>query len=142
MRWVGKREFGGFEGQRGFTLLETLIAVFLLGLIGTGVLTALNTNSRAVRVLDEQVVAANLATVYFEAIRAATYDNVSPNEYSSVGDNITKPSDYTVTIDVDYSDNGTAWVDTYTDQTLQRILVSVSLQGKPIIPVCTWRAQR
>ena len=68
MGWMGKVRFRFLKEQKGFTLLEVLVAVGILGLIGVAFLTALNTNSRAARTLDEQVVATNLATVHLEVI--------------------------------------------------------------------------
>ena len=144
MKWLRRGRSRCFQGQTGLTLLEVLVAVGILGFIGVALMTALDTNSRAVRTLDEQVTAANLATAYFEVIRSSVYDNTSPGEYSSVGDNITKPLDYSVDIEVDYSNDGTTWVSSAnrTDEKLQRILVSVSRSGKPLLSVCTWRAER
>ncbi len=142
MRWLGKGRFRFFRGQTGFTLIEVLVAVVLLGLIGGGVATALDTNSRATRVLDEQVVAVNLATAHFEAIRELPF---STDNYSGAGANITIPSQYFVDIDVDYSDDGTTWSDNYTssNQTLQRITISVSREGgKSVFSTCTYRTLR
>ncbi|MFC1931770.1 hypothetical protein ACFLXJ_06190 [Chloroflexota bacterium] len=108
------------------------------------VLFALDTNSRASRTLDEQVVGINLATSYLEAIGQLPYDNNSPNEYSSVSENITISPQYSVVIDADYSDDSTSWVDTYStaNQTLQRITISVLREGgKPVLSICTFRTE-
>ena len=86
----------------------------------------------------------NLVNNYFEAIRQLPYDKNSPNEYSSAGDNITIPTQYSMVIDVDYSDDGTNWVDTYSsaNQTIQRITVSALLEnGKPVLSMCTFRTE-
>ncbi len=143
MRWLGKERFRFFRSQGGFSLLEALVAVLILGFIGAGVIMAIDTNARATRVLDEQVQATNLATGYFEAIRELTYEKIYP-EYSSAGENITIPAQYSVDIDVDYSSDGTIWDDTHTAdaQTLQRITVSVSREGgKPVLLMCTFRTE-
>ena len=140
MRWLQKGKRRLCRGQIGLTLIEVLIAVAILSFIGTGVVLALDTNSRATRVLDEKVTAASLTTAYHEAIKEATYDNVS--DYSSVNGSITVPSEYSVDIDVDYSDDGTTWVDTYTEEKLQKITVTVTHQGKNVMSVCTFRTER
>jgi type II secretory pathway pseudopilin PulG len=67
--------------------MEVLIALFILGALGAALLTALNTNARATRTLDEQVVATNLATAYLEEIRDTPYAHSYPN----VGNTIPKP---------------------------------------------------
>jgi len=139
MGWPLKGKFKLFQEQRGFSLFEVLVAVSILGLIGVGLLTALNTNSRAARTLDEQVVAVNLATAHFEAIREVPYAAT----YPSAGENITKPSDeYNVDINLEFSNDGETWSDNYTDETFQKIILTVSREGKPVLLVCTYRAKR
>ena len=145
MKWLGKGRIRFFRGQTGFTLIEVLVAVGILGLIGAGLLAAIDTNSRAARTLDEQVVATNLATAYFEAIKAMPYTDT----YPSAGDNITVPPQYNVDIDIDFtSDGDTAdgitWVDTRTaNETLQRIAIIVSREGgKPVLFMCTFKTKR
>ena len=142
MKWLLKGKFKLSREQMGFTLIEIVIALSILGFIGAGFLAALNTNSKATSSLDERVLAANLVTAYFEAVKESSYDNTYP-EYSSVGDNITLPTQFSVTIDCDYSnDGGTTWADSYTDETLQRITVFVSHQGKPVLSMCTYKAEK
>ncbi|MFC1990232.1 prepilin-type N-terminal cleavage/methylation domain-containing protein [Chloroflexota bacterium] len=143
MGWLLKGLFRFFRGQSGFSLLEALIAVAILGFIGTGVVLSLDTNARASRTLDEQVVATNLATAYLEALRELPYDNAYPYEYSGIS--IAAPPGYSVDINVvytdAYSDNGTTvWVDEPGTAKLQRIRVSVSREdGKTVLSICTFK---
>ncbi len=138
MGWPLKGKFKLFQEQKGFSLFEVLVAVGILGLIGVGLLTALTTNARATRTLEEQVVAVNLATAHFEAIREAPYAATYPN----AGDNITIPFQYDVDIDLEFSNDGETWSDNYTDETFQKIILTVSREGKPVLLVCTYRAKR
>jgi len=144
MRWLLKGKFKLFREQRGFTLFEVLVAVGILGLIGVGLLTALDTNARAARTLDEQVTATNLATTYFEAIKTMPYADTYPD----AEDIITVPAQYKMNIKVDFSSDSTLegdiiWVDTYTDETLQRITIIISREGgEPVLSMCAFKASR
>ncbi|MFC1992315.1 prepilin-type N-terminal cleavage/methylation domain-containing protein [Chloroflexota bacterium] len=139
MRWLGKGKIRLFRKQTGFTLIEVVIAMGILGFIGAGFLTALNMSSKTTQSLDERVVAANLATAYLEAIKESPWALTYPN----AGDNVTNPFQYDVVVDVAYSnDGGTTWVDTYTDETFQRITVNVSREGRYVLSVCTYRSKR
>ena len=120
--------------------MEILVTVGILAVIGAGLLTALNNNARATRTLDEQVVGANLAAAYLEAIKELPYSD----NYSSAGDNIIVPMQYSVVISTAFSDDGTTWVDSYSgNETLQRITVRISREGgKPVTSLCTLRTKR
>lgn len=119
-------------------LIEVLVAVGVLGLIGVSILAAMDTNYRATRTLDERVVAASLASTHLEVIRGAVY----ADNYTAAVDNITIPTEYDVVIEVEYSDNGTAWVDTYSDQKLERITASISKGGEYVLSICTYKTKR
>ena len=136
-----KQRLGQFRRESGFTILEVLIAVGILGFIGVAVIVALDTNSRAVRTLDERVVATNMATAYFEAISKSDYDT-EPPYYDNVVDNITIPAQYEVNYSVSFSVDGHVWSDTYSGETLQKITVFVSHQGKPVLSMCTFKAKK
>ena len=139
-----KVRFKFFSGQAGFSLLETLVAVGILGLIGTGLLRAFDTNARATRTLDEQVVGSNLATAYFEAIKATPYAATYPLPENII--NI--PPQYSVNVDIAFTSDGATgdgitWVDTYTDETLQKITLIVSREGgKPVFSICAFKTKR
>ena len=141
MRWLGKEGLRLFRGQRGMSLLEVVIAVGILGLIGTGIVGALDTNYRADRTLDEQVTATNLAAAHIEAIRELPFAAT----YPSVGDNITPPAQYSVVINTECSSDG----DTFSpctgsaNETFQRIIISVSREGgKPVLSICAYRTKK
>ena len=141
MRRLGKEIFKIIRCQTGFTLIETVVAVAILGAIGVGLLTALDTNSRATRTLDEQVTATNLATAHIEAIRNLPYASTYPN----AGDNVTIPTQYNVVIDTECSsDNINYYACTGSDnETLQLIEVIVSREGGgPVLRICTYRTKR
>ena len=135
MRWLGKEIARLFRGQEGFSLFEVLVAVGILGFIGTGLAMAIDTNYRSVAVLDQKTTGMNLAITHVEFIRETEF----AQDYSSVVTSIVLPSQYESNINLDYSNNGDDWTETYDNQTLQRIIVSISQGGKPIYSVCTYK---
>lgn len=140
MRWLAKGKSKLFREKTGFTLIEIAIAVGMIAAIAVGFLTALNTNSRATRNLDERVTAANLATAYLEAIKESPY----ADNYTSAGDNIDIPIQYSVTVNTECSSDGTNFsACTGSDnETLQRITVIISREGEYILSLCTYRSKR
>jgi len=112
-------------------------------------LNALDTNAKATRTLDEKVVATNLATAYFEAIKAMPYYTTVQDYLNDVTiQSITIPPQYDVDVDIQFSSDGASgdgidWVDTYSGETLQKIAITVSREGgKPILTICTFKTKR
>lgn len=127
-------------GQWGFTLMEVLVAMAILAAFGTALLTALNTNARATRTLDEKVQASTLAAAYLEEIRNIPY----AHSYPTVGATIYKPPQYTVTVEVQCSIDGTTFrtCQLTADETFQKINVIVSREGRTVLSLCTYRSKR
>ncbi len=153
MRWLDKGRLRFLRGQRGISLIEVLVAAAILAVIGVGLLNALDTNAKATRQLDEKVVATNLATAYFEAIKASPYAET----YDDVVAGITIPHQYIVDVDIQFSSESIIiedditqiiWVDEYLDdegkeRTIQKIAISVSREGgKSILTICTFKTKR
>ncbi len=149
MRWLRKGKFRFLQGQKGIGLLETLIAVAILGAIGVSLLTALDTNARATRTLDEQVVATNLATAYIEAIKAWEYQEDYPKDQPPL-DSIIIPPQYDINVNITFSSDGDTtdgitWGDYNIEdpQTIQKLAVTVSRDdGRHILTICAFKTKR
>ncbi len=65
--------------ERGFTLIEVLVALAILGVISAAFLSALGTASRGVSITDERETAKNLAESQMEYVKSQFYaDSYAP----------------------------------------------------------------
>jgi len=63
-------------GSRGFSMLEVVIAIALLGIIAVSVLTALQTAALALISADQRATAESIARTQMEWVRYSEYDDV------------------------------------------------------------------
>lgn len=124
MGWPLKGKFKLFQEQKGFTLIEVLVAVGILAAIGVVFMTSLGTAYRSVGVLDEQTQAEALARSQIEDIKDSAW--LTDGQYPGT---IDLPPQYSIVISVDEAVTGehnpsTWWVDDNYD-TLKEITVSV-----------------
>jgi prepilin-type N-terminal cleavage/methylation domain-containing protein len=65
-----------FRGRsRGFTMLEVVIAIALLGIIAISILTSLSAASAALIIADRRATAESLARTQMEYVKHSDYDN-------------------------------------------------------------------
>ncbi len=107
------------KGQRGSSLLETLIAVAIMGTTVVAFLSALSTASMSVGTVSELETARNLAVSQLEQVRAAAFTG----SYSS----ITPPSGYSIGLVVLPVSGG--------DSNIQLIRTTVSVGGEAVVYV-------
>ena len=103
------------KSEKGFSLIEVIISLALLGIIAVAFLSALSTASSVTLTTDERQTASNLAETQMEYVRsqgyAASYSPAPmPTEYNR----------YTVTIDVA----------SLQDSNIQKITVTAGLPNK------------
>jgi len=83
MRWLGKKGVRLFRGQRGFSLIEILVGVFLIGSIGIASINGMFTTYKGIEVSQEIVAAESLAKSQIESIKVQDYVYVAdydPND--------------------------------------------------------------
>jgi len=73
MKWLGKGRFRFLGGQRGFTLIEILVALAILAAIGVAFLSGLSTTSKIVAMSQESVAVESLAKSQIERIKSQDY---------------------------------------------------------------------
>lgn len=77
MRWLLNGKFKLLRKQTGFTLIEILVAVFILSMIGVAFLNALFSTSKAITVSQESVAVESLAKSQVERIKSEDYVTVA-----------------------------------------------------------------
>lgn len=126
------------KNERGFTLIEVMLAIALMGIIGIAFLGGLATASRALFLADERATAESLARSQMEYIKKQDYDSnwnyvVSTSQRSSSDEPswwATSPPPY---LSVDYIDYSASINATPIEAGIQRIRVIIYHRGDPII---------
>jgi len=113
--------------QHGFGLVETLVAVAILGLTAAAFLTSLSTGSAATRINRESAIARWLAGEQLEAIRASEYD-ASGVSYRTVE----QPEGYSV--DIDTAPAGGSGI--------QKVTVTISHEGELLLTLSDYKVNR
>jgi type II secretion system protein I len=116
------------NGERGFTLIEILVALGILAAVAVAFLLSMTTSSRAVMISQESVAAESLAKSQMEAIKNWQYDETTnpPNYQDAKLTDI--PTNYDINISaarLDPKEDGTG-----NDDGLQEITVTVTRDGE------------
>ena len=137
--------------QRGIGMLETLLALGVLGFVGLAFMTALSVSFKSTEITDEQVTAENLARTQLEYIRdqdycvppTTPYIITDPEDVGCVDYNvppgiipITLPSGYTITLEIaDFCDGQGPVGGCYSVQEIQKLTARVFRDGKLVTKV-------
>jgi len=117
------------DGQAGVGLVETLIAVAILGVTLVALLAAISAGSRGVAITEERVTAENLARSQLEYAKSEPY-LTAPASYATV----TPPADYTVSAEATSIPGG--------DSSIQKITVTVMRDGVTLLTVEDYKVYR
>ena len=119
--------------QKGIGIVETLVALAILGVISVGFLSAIATSYTAVRLSDRRTTAESVARTMIERVRVAPY----PLATGVVGGlDAGLPSGFTAEVSVA---NSTEWVGT-PPSPVQLVTVVVKHQDRTILTTETYKA--
>jgi len=133
------------QGQAGISLVETIVAVAILGAIGVTFIAAMSTAYKGVGILDEQQQAEALARSQLEDIKDSPYQDSGVYPVT-----VDLPTQYSMTITVTPPTQiGTLDDNTPLEEllgvpvtTIQEITVSVYHGDKPVLSVACYKVKQ
>jgi len=119
--------------EKGFALLETIVAIAFLGFVAVAFLGGLGTSTKATMTMGERAIAETLARSELEYVRNCTYQ-YDTEEYE-VNPMLSIPESWNITSPVVEPVHET-------DDGLQKVTVSVEHNGKTVLSLFTYKADR
>ncbi|MFO7943965.1 MAG: hypothetical protein R6U51_06665 [Anaerolineales bacterium] len=130
--------------ESGFTLVEELVTIAIIGLGIIILVTMITTGAIGVRKVDDLVTAESLARSQSELIKNAPYE-LDPT--SSPYPTVSPVPEYSVSVTIEYWDwdpsagSGT-FTPTWNNDGMQKIIVSVSSDGDTLKQISTYKVDR
>lgn len=127
-----------FQGSsRGFTLIEVVVAIALLGGIALTLVSALSTVSLALITTDKLTTAESLTRSQLEFVKNQSYDDINnPPQYTTLPE---IPNGYAIVITaerLDPNSDGTG-----NDDGIQKITIAVKYNDEEVITVEDYKRQ-
>ena len=121
------------KNQKGFALIETIVALAILGTIGIAVLSGLATSSKATIINEKRATAESLVRSEIEYVKSIAYQT-SATQYP-VDPSLTIPSGWSVP-------SPSVQPAHATDDGLQKVTISASHNGSPVLSLIVYKANR
>jgi len=137
------------QGQAGISLIETLVAVAILGVIGVTFMAAVGTAYKGVGILDEQQQAETLARSQLERIKEAPYQESEDGGWYQNELIVDLPPQYSISISVTpptcigTADDCTPLEELMGEPitTIQEITVHIYHGDKPVLAVACYKVK-
>jgi len=134
------------KNEKGFTLIDTLVALALMGITAVGLLSGLSTTFRAGWISQERVAAESLAKSQWEYIRAQDYiltAEYNPDDPEKCYQLIEIPEDLAVKGYAIEIGTPQTIISPGTDEfELQGITVVINRDDKPLLTISDYRVGR
>ncbi|UCH43224.1 MAG: prepilin-type N-terminal cleavage/methylation domain-containing protein [Dehalococcoidales bacterium] len=135
------------NGQKGFTLLETLTALALLAILGVVFYSSIATSSITMASAEEKVQIDNLARAQFEYTKKCEYVEYiygspdTPPDYTTL-DELDPTDPYAITLPDGYSIDVAAVALHVPDAGVQQITVNISRDGESLLVIEGYKLNR
>ena len=129
--------------ESGAALLETLVALAILGLVAVAFLSGLSTAARATFIADEQATAESLGRSEIECVKSQEYETAGQYQNRVQRYGFVMPTGYTTDTTVNSIDPDTGeTVPPGQDRGIQKITVTVEHNGNSIITIEGYKVAR
>ena len=119
--------------EKGFSLIETIVATTLLGVVAVAFLSGLGTSIKATLITKDHAVAESLARSELEYVRDYAYE-YDTNEYE-VNPTLDIPAGWSITPPVVEPMHET-------DDGIQKVTVNVERNGETVLSLFTYKVDR
>jgi len=126
--------------ESGVSMLETLVALAILGLVAVAFLGGLTGVARATLISDEQATAESLARSQIELVKRQDYINYADPAHEEYVGLETVPASYSVEITVELLDPENDGLDD--DDGIQKIIVTVNRNDEPVLTIEDYKVNR
>ena len=130
-----------YRNERGIGLLETLVAITIIGACGVGFLAAMSTSTEAVDVTEKKVDVDNLARSQLEYTKNSPYV-IGATSYTALDElDSTDPSYITIPRDYDIIVSS-GQLPGSSDEDIQLITVTIQHEGKNLLQLDGYKVNR
>ncbi len=131
--------------QKGQTLLEVIIAMTILGVVVSSLLTAMHITYKTTDDVNDRTIAESLARAELEYIKLCSYDELNNPPQYAVDPDIDLSSDpynnnfavQVTAVRLDPSENGTG-----DDEGIQQVTVTIAAGGEQVFSVSEYKVDR
>jgi type II secretory pathway pseudopilin PulG len=128
------------SGESGLTLIETLMALTIFGLVGVIFMGGMGTTLIATMVSQERVTSESLAKSQMEYVKNDTYDDVNDPPVYSQDPGLDLPTGYTIVTTAERLDPNSEGGSE--DHGLQKVTVVVSHDGETSFTLVDYKVNR
>jgi prepilin-type N-terminal cleavage/methylation domain-containing protein len=130
------------NGERGFTLIEILVALGILAAVAVVFLLGMTTSSKAVMVSQERVAVDSLAKSQMEYVKSLPYDDVNNPITYPIDPNLDIPPGYSILVNAERLNPDGPSDPPTDDDGLQQITVTVTRNGELSFELVGYKVNR